>query len=319
MIDADKLDVLACRTFMQSLVDTHLPTDDEHYASTDFSNVIGLVTNADLRSGRDLCRRTIKSVLLMCALNFLFDDDFSLLGGRLASLLMIMPCNAHSLSSLEFDLSATAAEMDVKLSLLAQSQEIGCGIYPTLSLFNHACFPTAVRHNFGHAIQQRTQRRVGRGEEVSDNYGILSPVHTLQQRRAYLGEQYLFECRCHDCEKDAPLYHNLDRVPIAWLCRKCRAPLTNKLGDMSLKCGVCKLILPVRQQNDLLNKYGDFKHIYALMNTDISASVDYILECLTAVALHTVQPNYISYGYVEFLKQCYCIRGQCYDLKLSSQ
>ena len=55
-------------------------------------------------------------------------------------------------------------------------------------------------------------RDIQPGEEVSDSYGLSFIETPRRLRRRRLCEQYRFECGCHACEADFPLFVNSDKV-----------------------------------------------------------------------------------------------------------
>ncbi|KAL0969326.1 hypothetical protein UPYG_G00225600 [Umbra pygmaea] len=76
-------------------------------------------------------------------------------------------------------------------------QEIGVGLYPSMSLLNHDCRPNCVMLFQGTTLHLRSVRDIHPTEELTISYiGVLSPT---RERRAQLLDQYHFICQCQLC------------------------------------------------------------------------------------------------------------------------
>jgi SET domain-containing protein len=50
---------------------------------------------------------------------------------------------------------------------------VGSAVFPTLLLLNHSCEPNTLRINTnGNQVLMVAKRRIAKGEEITDNYGI---------------------------------------------------------------------------------------------------------------------------------------------------
>ncbi|NP_001290697.1 histone-lysine N-methyltransferase SMYD3 [Esox lucius] len=79
----------------------------------------------------------------------------------------------------------------------AELQEIGVGLYPSMSLLNHDCRPSCVMLFQGKTLQLRAIRDIQPTEEVTISYiGVLLPT---RERQTQLMEQYHFSCQCGLC------------------------------------------------------------------------------------------------------------------------
>ena len=82
---------------------------------------------------------------------------------------------------------------------------LGGGLYNTLSLFNHSCDPCFMRANIrGKSVVCVTVKAIGKGQEITENYGLSYTHDSKERRQAILKEHYGFECRCVACTQDWP-------------------------------------------------------------------------------------------------------------------
>ncbi|XP_064188248.1 histone-lysine N-methyltransferase SMYD3 [Anguilla rostrata] len=105
-------------------------------------------------------------------------------------------------------------------------QEVGVGLYPSVSLLNHACRPNCVMVFEGRILRLRAVRDIRPLEELTISYtDVMTPS---QDRRKRLREQYCFLCECERCvtaDKDSDmlsgpeedwmsLQHNIPRLEL---------------------------------------------------------------------------------------------------------
>lgn len=113
---------------------------------------------------------------------------------------------------------------------------IGLGLFPTLSLANHACDPTATVLTCQTGSLMMSLSFIPKGGEVTRCYGVSHLRMEKKRRRALLQEGYHFLCDCNACENDWPLYEDLPKSLIL-ICLKCSQPLCS----LSLKCWKCNI------------------------------------------------------------------------------
>nr|XP_029530969.1 histone-lysine N-methyltransferase SMYD3 isoform X1 [Oncorhynchus nerka] len=76
-------------------------------------------------------------------------------------------------------------------------QEIGVGLYPSMSLLNHDCRPSCMMMFEGETLHLRAARDMRPAEELTISYiGSLAPT---RDRQTQLEEQYHFTCQCQRC------------------------------------------------------------------------------------------------------------------------
>ncbi|XP_067901519.1 histone-lysine N-methyltransferase SMYD3 isoform X1 [Heterodontus francisci] len=87
-----------------------------------------------------------------------------------------------------------------------EMQEVGVGLYPSMSLLNHSCDPNCVIVFEGKQLQLHAVRQIQANEELTVSY--IDVMATSQERRRQIEKQYCFVCDCKRCEtadKDADM------------------------------------------------------------------------------------------------------------------
>ncbi|KAL6032500.1 hypothetical protein STEG23_013380, partial [Scotinomys teguina] len=95
----------------------------------------------------------------------------------------------------------------------AEMQEVGVGLYPSMSLLNHSCDPNCSIVFNGPHLLLRAVREIEAGEELTICY--LDMLMTSEERRKQLRDQYCFECDCIRCQTQdkAIISSNSERLP----------------------------------------------------------------------------------------------------------
>ncbi|KAM9466551.1 histone-lysine N-methyltransferase SMYD3 [Clarias gariepinus] len=114
-------------------------------------------------------------------------------------------------SYLDFDISQLPNGLDA-MSLLArvmcncfsvsdgELQDVGLGLYPSMSLLNHDCRPNCVMMFVEKKLELRAIRKIQPLEELCISYtDSLAP---RVERRTHLLDQFHFLCRCQRCSDD---------------------------------------------------------------------------------------------------------------------
>lgn len=206
-----KLELLALRvTVLAKNYYETLEQASEIYKSERYEEIHQLVTNTEKRKIPDLFRKSVVAAVL----THVFQDEMS---DILMRHLQTGPSNFHEISECVGSTTKCYA-----------TEDIGCGAFSFLSLFNHSCSPNVVRHCHDSTVVLRALRPIKRGEQLFDNYGwvfgnVFALVYrffcryhhalmTKAERQDHLKNQYLFECSCIACEEDWPLYHDLKQL-----------------------------------------------------------------------------------------------------------
>ena len=74
---------------------------------------------------------------------------------------------------------------------------VGAGLYSTLSILNHSCDPNVFVVFQGTKAILKAARKIIPGEELLHSYVDLADSKSLRQKR--LKETYFFDCRCSRC------------------------------------------------------------------------------------------------------------------------
>ena len=224
----------------------------------DYHCLYSLVGNSELREPSDLFRRTLLALYLMQVLaqagffdNNTGDNNKLLIASHLLKQIQMLPCNAHEVSELELSGSDYAS---------AELKEIGSAAYTTLSLLNHCCDPSVVRHSYGDTCVLRAIKHIKKGDPIVDNYGFIYAVQKKQDRQQHIKEQYCFDCSCIACVNNWPLYQDLENTTPTLKCRKCERPLANEKSACN-NCNLQKTFL-MQQSSHVLRYMYIWKIIF---------------------------------------------------------
>jgi hypothetical protein len=220
------------------------------------------------------------------------------IAGLMLSHLQSYPCNAHEVPELYLDPSSVD---------LSMPNELGAGIYSTLSLFNHSCDPAVNRNFYGDTCVVRAIRTIHKGEQVSDNYGALYPTQSLQERMEKLQPQYFFACECVACTCKWPLYQNINIESPKWKCANC----LNELKD-----GVNECCGDVYDTNEMRNTFSAselrFRSAFEdLLACRVQSALPVFLQHLALIQKMIVLPWRQFNDCQEALKQCFSMMGNC--------
>ncbi|KAM6220009.1 histone-lysine N-methyltransferase SMYD3 isoform 2-T2 [Rhynchocyon petersi] len=113
----------------------------------------------------------------------------------------------------------------------AEMQEVGVGLYPSMSLLNHSCDPNCSIVFNGPHLLLRAVRDIEVGEELTICY--LDMLMTSEERKKQLRDQYCFDCDCVRCrtqDKDADMLAGNEQV---W--REVQESL-KKIEELKVQC-----------------------------------------------------------------------------------
>ncbi|XP_051503013.1 histone-lysine N-methyltransferase SMYD3 isoform X1 [Myxocyprinus asiaticus] len=144
-------------------------------------------------------------------------------------------------------------------------QDVGVGLYPSMSLLNHDCQPNCVMVFEGKKLTLRAVRFIRTCEELTISYtDVLVPS---KMRQAQLQEQYHFLCQCEHCtskDKDSDM---LSGERTAWTSLRDTIP---HLEHLQSEQNWEELL---QESQVLLDKYGDVvpdRNIYLLRLLDLA-------------------------------------------------
>ena len=288
------------------------------YLSNSYETIYCLVTHGRERPVHNLFRRAALALYLIKCMQtsgYFTDNDgkpldtkenMVFIGGMIMSLLQLLPCNAHEISELELIPNEVALSVPV---------EIGAGIYSTLSLFNHSCDPTVTRNFYGDTCVVRAIKCIMKGEEVSDNYGAVYPIYGKKERLEKLKPQYYFNCQCHACTADWPMYDGIPCTSPRFKCSNCSSPLVTPAGaTASAVCTKCDFQNNVSSMITKLQSasadYGD--NFRLLLSGDVTAALPGLLKHLEIMQKLLVLPWQEFSNCQEAVKQCFSVMSNCW-------
>ncbi|NXD70539.1 SMYD3 methyltransferase, partial [Eolophus roseicapillus] len=79
-----------------------------------------------------------------------------------------------------------------------EMQDVGVGLYPSMSLLNHSCDPNCVIVFEGYQLLLRSVQEIQIGEELTISY--IESLMPTSERQKQLMRQYCFECDCLLCQ-----------------------------------------------------------------------------------------------------------------------
>lgn len=295
------------------------------YKYENYCTVYNLVGHSDKRTFTDLWPRAVKAAFLVqCLQQSSFfppledNDDLSrkqrheevcYIASHILRHLMMLPCNAHEVS-----------EMAVNWQEPSQSEtlEIGSGIYTGLSLINHSCDPSVVRHSYDNVCIVRAIRSIEEGEELFDNYGALYPVMDKALRQEHLEKQYFFTCACEACTNNWPIYVDIPKDVMHFNCEKCRGRVpvpgirqADKAENMAcMDCShhqnIRSLILKV---GGLEESFQDALH-KVIFKLDVEGdTLSHLLQFLHVVDKHVHRPFSFHNDCQEAVKMCFAYKA----------
>uniref|UniRef100_F7FRC7 [histone H3]-lysine(4) N-trimethyltransferase n=1 Tax=Monodelphis domestica TaxID=13616 RepID=F7FRC7_MONDO len=175
-----------------------------------------------------------------------------------------------------------------------EMQEVGVGLYPSMSLLNHSCDPNCVIVFEGPSLFLRAVRDIQQGEELTICY--LDVLMPSAERQKQLKEQYCFDCDCPGCETRSKDDDMLSGEEQAW--KEVQDSL-KKVEDLRAQ-EKWEQILAICQT--LINNYGDRlpdRNIYQLKMLDCAMDACINL-CLWEDALlygsRTLEPYRLYYS-----------------------
>ena len=225
-------------------------------------------------------------------------------------LLQLLPCNAHEISELQLNTEDVGNSVSI---------EIGAGIYSTLSLFNHSCYPAVTRHFHGDTCVVRTIRAVREGDSVDDNYGTISELHDGAQRRLMLSSQYYFDCDCVACLERFPQYDILanNAEAMRWRCLACNEEFKDHDEE---KCS--KKLDVGEESKKLMQQYNESSKNYQqgfqhLLKGEWRKATPLFIQHLQM--MDNVKPPHVDIcNAQESLKQAYNIMGNCTEFSMDT-
>lgn len=279
------------------------------YSPDDYSCLYSLVGNSNLRKLSDLFKRSVMAVFLarMLSLSGFVSDNresLSIVACHLLKQIQMLPCNAHEISEAQLSCDDLTSN---------ELKEIGSAAYTTLSLLNHSCDPSVVRHCYQDVCVVRALKHIKKGEEIIDNYGFLYATEEKHNRIKHLADQYYFTCQCIPCNENWSLYNELPNEPPQFLCKECLNPLDKN----SFKCNNCShedLEVKEYYRNDWQSKYQAAME-NVLQEKDVDKNCEFLLKYLDLVTHRARLPTIHVNNCQEIVKLCFSLSANFARLK----
>ncbi|KAL5040340.1 hypothetical protein RTP6_007356 [Batrachochytrium dendrobatidis] len=193
----------------------------------------------------DVLMASLKVLLLEQAIT---DTKDRLDRSMLMRLMMQISCNCIGISTTCFDHS----DMDEEITSQREIRT-GSGIYPTASLINHSCEPTALVYFQASHLYIRASKNIRKGNAITISYGESAGRSLRATRQQNLKAGWGFECRCSACisEDDTK-----DRQLAGLKCPGCPYPLYE--GEP--RCPKCHSIVDISRQQKVMAKIDAVWH-----------------------------------------------------------
>ena len=187
------------------------------FDSTSYKAVHNLAVNSDKRNFEDLLKKTAEAIFMCKCLKFngFFgglsgSSSDSVRGEIFVSSLLLRHLQIVSTNGLEIAECILKNNDITKFDIIP----VGGAIFPTMSFFNHSCYPNAMRIGFQNHQIVRVVRRIKAGSEVNIDYGFDFYATPLEYRHKRAGSNYHFTCACVACSHKWPVYDKLvDKPP----------------------------------------------------------------------------------------------------------
>merc|ERR1712150_271186 len=198
-----------------------------------YRSVHNLATNAEKRSFEDLIKRTAEAIFMTKCLKFngFFGDindkkGFTEGDSRRAEIfiasLLLRHIQIASTNGLQMAECLLRNNDITKFDIIP----VGGAIFPSMSFFNHSCYPNALRLGYQQYQVIRVIRSIRKGEEVNIDYGFDFYANPIEKRQKRANNQYHFACKCVPCVNDWPVYNDIMGKPRQFKCE-----ITNELAD----------------------------------------------------------------------------------------
>ena len=271
------------------------------YAPDDYICLYSLVGNSNLRNPSDLFKRSIMAVYLakiVSCSSYVPNEQDALItvASHLLKQIQMLPCNAHEISEAQLDGSDVASN---------QLKEVGSAAYTSLSLLNHSCDPSVVRHCYKDTCVVRALKHIKKGQEIIDNYGFLYAVEEKQDRIKHLVDQYYFTCQCTPCQENWPLYTDLPDETPNFLCQKCRNPIKTNTAN----CSICRTEDPEIATYYNYNWQSKYQTAIetVLKEQDIDENLKFLLQYLDLLTKKAKLPTIHVNNCQEIVKLCFSL------------
>jgi len=185
------------------------------YDSSDYENLYNLLTHSDQHSEEDKMAYATSACLLTYYLKI--TNYFGSSASREADKelndteIYIAKLLHHFLEVTQFNSHEVAEASKWNPESGIETIPLGCGIYPTTALINHACCPNTTNANIGSSIVMMATKDIKKGQEITDGYTMMFQDKLMAHRQRFLLQRYKFVCNCTACTHRWPTYELLNK------------------------------------------------------------------------------------------------------------
>ncbi|KAK7079029.1 hypothetical protein SK128_005850 [Halocaridina rubra] len=208
------------------------------YCSEDMNSAYNLSPNIESRPCEDLYTKCfiafVLNKFLLFSKRFFVDDcgrphdpsedDLIFAGQLLFSNLMKVSSNGVSTASFQNTHENYLALQYPGSTFSVVQQDVGSGIYPSIGLINHSCYPSVIPYPYGRYYVLRAGRALMPSQEITLGYCRGSYLMPIKDRQATLFDRYQFACNCEACEEEWPVYEDLPES-LTLRCSACSHPV----------------------------------------------------------------------------------------------
>jgi tetratricopeptide (TPR) repeat protein len=184
-----------------------------------------------------------------------------------------------------------------------EEMQIGFGVYPGLSLFNHSCQPNVLAVFAGAEVQISSARALKQDEELYFCYGPSVNSATRRDRREALRRQYFFECACSACES------GVESRAQALICQKCNGPVLEHrdLKNQCLNCGLQDQKIDREKIDKSMESLR--KGRYLMQSEQHYTALQFVVDAYAELREHLHRHNRELRKCLENLYECYAMIG----------
>ena len=265
-----------------------------------YRSVHHLAVNSDKRNFEDLLKKTAEAIFMCKCLKFngFFgglsnSGNDNLKGEVFVSSLLLRHLQTVSTNGLEIAECILKNNDITKFDIIP----VGGAIFPTMSFFNHSCYPNAMRIGYQNHQIVRVIRRIPKGSEVNIDYGFDFYATPIDYRHKRAAANYHFKCDCVACNNKWPVYDKLVDKPPQY--RKKLTP------DVTM---------------EIARQASNYQHAMEfLVRLDINRAIPLLGEYLTVMESMIVHPDARYLDCEEAYKQCLWLENRGFKVLRDKQ
>ncbi|KAK9881282.1 hypothetical protein WA026_015405 [Henosepilachna vigintioctopunctata] len=283
--------------------------------------IFKLCTNSEKRGSKDFFMRTTMAAFLLRCLQktgyFNFTNDSVIptemelkVGAVLLFNLQMLQFNAHEVYEKIHPSSHRFKGSKINY--------IGVGVYPTVALFNHQCYPSVTRYFIGKNIIVNAIKPIHPGDIVAENYGPIFTKKPFLVRQKSLLARYWFKCECDACMQSWPMI-NCEEVSTRVRCptKDCQNVFTFSLSKGQIfNCIRCKLEVNLKSSVKKI-QWCEEQYMLGLKKMDDMKpyeGTEILKKALDTFHAISVPPHNPTHLAEETLRACYADLGNTFEV-----